>query len=450
MSLYKFILNQLTREYVSDEVIRRLPEMDYSYTDDLRNNALIVACEHQMNPNVIKIMLEHGADKYIGHQGLAQQNALMNACKYQDFEVIDLLMKHGAHKYLDQSDSWGDTALMMACHYQNDPKVFELLLQHDAESQLQQTNVYKKNALMFACQSQDNPRVIEILLQHGADKYLQQIDLYDYKALTLACYNRKDLRIIKLLLEYGAGKNAKDRKQTLLIAAYHSTFEIFHFLYKHFPDSEAFLEHVQMYKVRNHQTWRFLQEQMKTRFVVWDAPLKNAYKTLGVASDASGRDIRDSYLELRKKLEKGETVLRASSSSSESKSKSSQLSMARVTEAYNLLKNSKAREVYDEVHDRPRKHILNRIKQVCFDSKKEPISFDKFKDMDLETLRRVYVVFASGKGYRMEELEGKTRKKGHCFSEETLAEMAQQGIEKWTNPLTRKPMDKGLYNRLQK
>lgn len=157
--------------------------------------SLMVAAVKTHNLEIVRLLLEHGADV----NGSA--NALMYACDKGDLEIVRLLLEYGADVNL--KDYWGTNALKSACRQLN-PEIVRLLLEHGADVNAQDSR--GESALMYAC-NQGNPEIVRLLLDHGADVNLLTRKWYGLNALGKAYSMRSGTtkkEIVDLLVAHGA------------------------------------------------------------------------------------------------------------------------------------------------------------------------------------------------------------------------------------------------------
>ncbi len=173
---------------------------------ELGGTALMWAAAGNPNPEVIKTLLEKGAD--INARDKAGGQALIWAAKgNSDPETIKTLLKGGAD--VNAQDKFGATALIFAAGC-NSPEVVKALLDSGANIHARaRVKNTEWTALKFAAQLNPNPKVVEELLKGGAD--VDSRDKYGITALMLAAGINPNPEIVRVLLENGADARAVDK-----------------------------------------------------------------------------------------------------------------------------------------------------------------------------------------------------------------------------------------------
>jgi ankyrin repeat protein len=174
------------------------------------------------NTEVIKILLEHGADVnakdgYSDYEWTALMFAVDYGGRYHGYtdremsmEIVKILFEYGADANAKGSD--GQTALLLfADSYfaYLDPEVAKLLLEHGADVNAKDSN--GQTALMLlADDSYYGLQAVKILIENGADVDARDND--DMTALIIAARegNADDAEIVQALLRAGADVDAQD------------------------------------------------------------------------------------------------------------------------------------------------------------------------------------------------------------------------------------------------
>ena len=238
------------------EIIQMLSEHGAHVDDDLYKDEvveepdLVTACKSG-NPNVVKLLLEHGA-KESKYRGWALTEAILN----KHTEVIDLLVEHGIcvvddgdrHEWdhlpavVEASENHDIDSLKLLLKYrekeqQDDlgealcvaarPEIVRLLLDNGAEAD--EMNPFNEIPLVEAS-SMGNIEAVKLMLNHGARKYLPE-------ALIGAIEN-KHTDIIELLRQHGAHVDDEswfefDEMPALVQASMWGNIEIVKLLSKH-------------------------------------------------------------------------------------------------------------------------------------------------------------------------------------------------------------------------
>jgi ankyrin repeat protein len=130
---------------------------------------------------IVKLLLEHGADPNLAEEGIAPDgHALHSAVCNGHMEVVKLLLAHGAHPNVDVESS-ADT-LLAAIARKNEPMV-ELLCSHGAASKLHLLAYYgdvKTAAAMLAANPAlaDDPETLENAVGEGKELFVRLLLRY--------------------------------------------------------------------------------------------------------------------------------------------------------------------------------------------------------------------------------------------------------------------------------
>nr|WBF71112.1 putative ankyrin repeat protein [Megavirus caiporensis] len=147
---------------------------DYSM---LGFNALMYACTSNKKPEIVQILLDHGANvnahaKYVNLSRGTTALMIASTCKrYEDelvnpnIETVQLLLKYGAN--VNSVDSNGDTALLLACQDADICDNYDIIkLLIDSGSNIKAINSKKQTALSIleSYESNNNINLIKKLL----------------------------------------------------------------------------------------------------------------------------------------------------------------------------------------------------------------------------------------------------------------------------------------------
>ena len=178
-------------------------KIDINLQDTFGETPLIIAVEDG-NENIIKLLLEHGADIHQTNQN--HETALMTALSIDNINIIKLFFDHGKSinlehgKSINLENTYGYTPLMLAVSNGNEEAI-KLLLDNGAD--INQLNQNGMTPLMLAV-SNDNEEAMEMLLERGAD--INQPNQNGETPLMLAVSNDNE-EAIQLLLDNGANIN---------------------------------------------------------------------------------------------------------------------------------------------------------------------------------------------------------------------------------------------------
>ncbi|KAF8523099.1 hypothetical protein BU17DRAFT_86205 [Hysterangium stoloniferum] len=169
----------------------------------------LAAAASEGHYNIVKFLLEHGADPdiqgkfghgYTLHAGdccTALQVAILNGHD----EIATYLIEKGANVNSRGSEYYG-TALRIACK-ENNEKMVKLLVEKGAEINAAYTPT--GSALAAACLV-GNLELAKLLLQHGAEVNVRPTDSRQLSAIVCAAYSGNE-ELVQLLLAHGAEIN---------------------------------------------------------------------------------------------------------------------------------------------------------------------------------------------------------------------------------------------------
>ncbi|KAI9707433.1 MAG: hypothetical protein M1836_000394 [Candelina mexicana] len=184
---------------------------------------------------VVKLLLEHGADKEATDEW-EDERALHAAARKGHLEIIKLLLDHGADIEA-ATRRMGFKALYIAVR-DNQPNVVKLLLEYganiDAYSQV------RGYTPLHNASERGHVEIIILLLEHGANMEAATHP-FGRTALYIAAWKNQP-KVVELLLEYGADKEAVNRRsneKALHAAARNGHLEIIKLLLEHGADTEA-------------------------------------------------------------------------------------------------------------------------------------------------------------------------------------------------------------------
>ncbi|SEH99775.1 ankyrin repeats (3 copies) [Akkermansia glycaniphila] len=185
---------------------------DINYTTNMGNAPIVQAAQLGNSCDVVKLLLEHGADANI--QNKNGETALMAAIRekyyfkneylmynyHTNYPLCKLLLEHGAD--VNIKDNTENTILMAAVRTGNTDFV-QLFLEYKADVNIKGDG---DTALTYAAKYQNYP-MCKLLLDHGADVNIK--DNEGYTALTRAI-SKENIDLVKLFLEYEDDVNSKN------------------------------------------------------------------------------------------------------------------------------------------------------------------------------------------------------------------------------------------------
>lgn len=434
--------------------------------------------------DIVRILLEHGADPNLGSTVREMETPLYRAINSENLELVRMLLAFRADPNLLSDIGIGVSKRpLLAAVSKGNIQMVRLLLEQGADPNLSSPDF--GTPLTKAVEA-GNIQIVKVLIENGAlaPRSIDLLNIAAYQGHTAILKLLLDLGLgnvidadslgltplhkaaergktqsCKLLLERGANVNAVDNTgaTALHYASEYGHVEIVQLLLTHNADpnmrdryGRRAIDYAEMrgrtrYNLTtvvnpNIAAFQRIIELLSGPALPPPEPipvlgrvvLRNAYKDLGVEPDAKPEDIRKAYMTLRRALEKQERVATRGIRSSPS--------LASITASYNILKNH--REEYDAAVIIPKRELLKKIREFCIDDM-DPITMKNFADMSVEELRRVYVISAK-EGKLIEQAQ----ERGHCFEKSALKEMIKNGIQR--NPMTREPLQPQLLKELAK
>jgi len=195
---------------------------------NLQRTPLLIAATYPGSVEVLKLLLEHGADIHAKDRNGV--HALGRAASFADVSVVRFLVEHGidpnepgygapvryARQYLPTLEyllSKGmkvePDSLAAAAHWQ-DPKLIERWIERGADVNAR-AGAYKRSAVMTAAASeQAGASTVKLLLEKGADPNAEDLD--GERPLDWAVY-RADRAKIEVLEQFGASRGHGPRQK---------------------------------------------------------------------------------------------------------------------------------------------------------------------------------------------------------------------------------------------
>jgi ankyrin repeat protein len=175
---------------------------DVNARADSGRTALMIAAGSPGAADVVKFLIEKGADVRYSHQGFT---VLMAAAEAGDRAVVRMLLARGAD--VKVRNRVGYTALHAAALAGN-RGVVEDLLAHGADVNASET-LQGRTSLLWAATS-GRADLVKLLLDHGADVSVRESLGGTTPLICAAGSERGDLELVNLLLNKGAAPDAKD------------------------------------------------------------------------------------------------------------------------------------------------------------------------------------------------------------------------------------------------
>ena len=172
----------------------------------LGNTPLIIAAAHAPSADVVRLLLEHGADlQSTNHRGTS---ALRNAVRAGELETAKVLLDRGARQNAEVN---GSSDLSLAAG-RGDQEMVDLLLAHGADP-----NYSKGRSALNAALLAQTPGVVKRLLEIGA-RLDRRLDPGDVPSVVLSAYSEVgDPEIVQLMIDKGVDLNRiNERGETVL------------------------------------------------------------------------------------------------------------------------------------------------------------------------------------------------------------------------------------------
>lgn len=199
----------------SAERVREVIEQGADLNERLRTRRggpgvtpLMVASEHNTDPDVVRVLLEHGADPN-ARDGEGRSALMLAMQRKQDNGVVRMLLEYGAK--IDSRDAEGRTPLMYACEHAEDAGVISYLLEQGAE--IDDRDVQGQTAMMYATHREQASGVFGLLVAHGAS--FDECDAMGRGLLMNAAMYAKSGDVIDALIEHGADIHEKRSEEQL-------------------------------------------------------------------------------------------------------------------------------------------------------------------------------------------------------------------------------------------
>ena len=159
------------------------------------NSSTLRAAVEQGHLKMVELLLERGAD--VNAQGVFYGNALQAAVTRPNQEIINMLLERGAD--VNAQGGYYGNALQAAVRYARGQEIINLLLERGADVNAQGGEY--GNALQAAVRYARGQEIINLLLERGADVNAQG---GEYGNALQAAAAGGYPRIVELLLNYGA------------------------------------------------------------------------------------------------------------------------------------------------------------------------------------------------------------------------------------------------------
>jgi len=190
--------------------------LDKGSNVDYRRGIPLMVASVRGHPEIIRALLDAGADINVTPSGFDGKTPLMGACDFGRAEAVALLLDRGAD--IDAKTPKGLTALMITVKGSwSNPQfeVVKLLLRRGANVKLKDEGGH--DALSWAC-AEGRPEAVELLVDGGAD--IESLDKEYQRTPLMIAAEHGNVRAVEILIRRGAKINARDRNDaTALIYA---------------------------------------------------------------------------------------------------------------------------------------------------------------------------------------------------------------------------------------
>jgi ankyrin repeat protein len=181
---------------------------DINYTNELETSPLIEACRFN-HFDVVKLLLEKGASI----ETILDTSALHIACEFSSLEIVKLIVENilvSNKTHLLECKNYRGNAITLACSRDDDNiEILKFLL----EKGVNFDEKIKTNAFFAACEK-NRPNIFNFILETGININVQ---IYKETALHRAFYH-KNFEIVKRLLNLGAEINIQDKNGKSVIS----------------------------------------------------------------------------------------------------------------------------------------------------------------------------------------------------------------------------------------
>ncbi len=189
-------------------------------------NLLIVALSNELEPEIIKRLVELGED--VNFKTQYGVTPLMVACALYKSDIVKLLIDKGAR--IEDQDDTGWTPLFYACHYFRESRSLSVMTfqprnrkKSDANDTVQLLLARGARADILDKQGQSvlteaaawaNAETIRTLIKAGGKKIVNAHDAHNRNAIMYATNLNQDIHVSEVLLKNGANPNSimKDEK----------------------------------------------------------------------------------------------------------------------------------------------------------------------------------------------------------------------------------------------
>ena len=195
-----------------DGIVGKFGEKGVDARVGRNGETMLMLAARKMHTELVKLLIDNGADLNIKGGSNYGYTALMYAVKEGNTEIAKLLLDNGAD--LNIKDSFGYTALMFAVREGN-TEIVKLLLDNKADisgeinyqKEVMYPADYKNNELMSAAEK-GYTEIVELLIDNGADPNIK--NMYGDTAL-MSAVEKGYTEIVELLIDNGADLNTRSK-----------------------------------------------------------------------------------------------------------------------------------------------------------------------------------------------------------------------------------------------
>ena len=182
---------QRIRDLLTRGANPNIHEVNDSFPDVKGDTPLMISSMMKGNFNIVKLLLDKGADPNIGNYG---STALVYAIQRRNDNIVRLLLDRGADPNLRAHKKWR-TALMVASRKGN-IEIVKILLEHGADINISDSS--GDTALIIASEN-GHTEIVKLLLDRGADP--ETVGWRGWTALTIAS-NYGFTEIVQLIQDH--------------------------------------------------------------------------------------------------------------------------------------------------------------------------------------------------------------------------------------------------------
>ncbi len=189
--------------YMVKDLLKKGASKFVNASDQFGNTPLLMACK-EANTEILKLLIKYGAD--VHQLGARGETLFSYSCGHSSLEVVKILLQNGAQDAVSKESNDLVTPLHNSCS-RGSIEITRLLLVNGAKKYIEKENNYNDTPLSLACK-QGHLEVAEYLVQNGAN--IDTLNVNGETPLWAACLQNQ-LTVIEFLLNNGANINIKNK-----------------------------------------------------------------------------------------------------------------------------------------------------------------------------------------------------------------------------------------------